>query len=437
LFHARSLPRRRLVLPLLAAAACLLASLAGGCALPGARAEAEGPVTIRYAFWGAIHEIQVWDDLVRAFEARQDRVRVKLEHIAGLAYHPKLLAMTVGRCAPDVMMTDDEPFPELAENGLFEDLGPWLDRDPEIRRGDYYPQFFDAWVHKGKPYAIPHQGHVLLLYYNRALLRSAGLPEPPDDWDWDLFLEYARRTTRDLDGNGRSDQFGIMRPVSFYHSLPWIWAAGADTLDDSMTRCVLNTPEGVLGLRFCQDLTFKHRVTPLVTELPGMAPENAFLNGRVAMVVHGPWWLRNCRREPGLEWDVAHMPRGPAGRFTRATCEGLSMSVQSRHKEAAWEWIRFVVGEEGQRIIAAFDRGLPAYRAIAEEMFPKPETREREERFLEAMEYARVQKIPVEFGENNVVITREWDLMLLGNQTPEETARNIERGIDKIMAGPQ
>jgi len=113
------------------------------------------------------------------------------------------------------------------------------------------------------------------------------------------------------------------------------------------------------------------------------------------------------------------------------------MSAGSRHKEAAWEWIRFVTGEEGQRIIAGFNRGMPARRALAEELFPKPNTPQHEERFLEAMRYARVQRIPVRFGENNVAITREWDLMLLGKRTPEQVAANIQRDVDRIMAQPE
>ena len=426
--------RQALLLPLTGLAASL--APLGGCGTAPVLS-ADGPVTIRYAYWGALYEVQVWDKLVRRFHARQNRVRVKLEHIAGLAYHPKLLAMAVGRCAPDVMACDDEPFPELAEAGIFEDLGPWIARDPTIQPEQFYPQFLQAWVHRGRSYALPYLGHSLLIYYNKAHLRSAGLPEPPPDWDWDDFMRYAKALTRDLDGDGRTDRFGFMRPFSLYYSLPWIWGAGGNYFDTSLTQCTLNTPEARRGIQFCYDLIHRARVTPLMTELPGMALENMFLTGSVSMVIHGAWWLQNCRREPGLEWDVQHFPRGPERRATRTTCEAMAMSADSPHKEEAWEWIRFVAGPEGQEIIARSERGLPAIRSIAERVFPKPETAQHEERFLEAMEYARFQRIPVQFGENNVVITREWDLMLLGQRSVEQVAANTERDVNKIMAEPR
>src|SRR6185436_2514873 len=91
---------------LYAVGASLALAGASGCS-SRAGAEAGRPVTIRYAFWGQVYEIRVWEELARRFHARQDRIRVKLEHISGQAYHPKLLAMAVGRCSPDVMAVDD------------------------------------------------------------------------------------------------------------------------------------------------------------------------------------------------------------------------------------------------------------------------------------------------------------------------------------------
>jgi multiple sugar transport system substrate-binding protein len=415
-------------------ALALLALATSGCS---SSASADRPVTIRYAFWGAFYEMRIWKELARRFEERQDRIRIKLEHIPQTAYHPKLLAMHVGRCSPDVMAVDDEPFPELADNGIFEDLGPWIERDPAIDPAAFYPQFLQAWSYRGKQYALPYDGHDLIIYYNKAHLRSAGLPEPPADWTWDDYLRYARKLTRDLDGDGRTDQYGVMRPYNLYHSLPWVWSAGGNEFDPQITRWALNTPEGLRGIRFCYDIVHKERIAPRLSDLPGMTPENMFLTGGVSMVIHGPWWLQMCRKAQGLEWDVQHLPIGPKGRATRTTCEGLAISASSRQKEAAWEWIRFALGEEGQTVFAQYERGMPSVRSVAERVFPNPKTPQHEERFLEAMRYARCQRIPVQYKRNDSVIVREWELMLLGHRTPEQLAANLESGVNKIMAEPR
>jgi multiple sugar transport system substrate-binding protein len=425
---------RPLILIPLAAAVVLLVS-AGGCARPAA--SAGGPVTIRYTYWGNLYEVKVWDTLARRFNSMQSRVRVKLEHVAGMQYHPKILAMAIGRCAPDVMACDDEPFPELADDGIFEDLGPWMARDAGFDPAAYYPQFFQPWIYRGNSYAIPYLGHCLVVYYNKAHLRAAGLPEPAKDWTWEDFLRYTKALTRDLDGDGKIDRFGFMRPFNFYHSLPWFWSAGGNELEPDLKHCRLSTAEGLTGIRWCYDLVHKHHVTPLMTELPGMPLENMFLTGRISMLIHGAWWLTNCRREPGLEWDVQLVPHGPNGPVTRATCEAIAMSASSKHKAEAWEWIRFVVGPEGQKIIAGSERGMPAMKAVCERLFPKPETPQHEERFLEMMKTARSQRIPLTFVQNMTVINREWDLMLLGHRTPEQLAANVDREVNRIMAEPR
>ena len=412
----------------LAALALFVFSLQG-CSRSDARPD--GRVVIRYAYWGDIEDVRVWEELARRFNARQSGIHVKLEHIAGQAYHPKLMAMTVGGNPPDTMAADDEPFPELANNGLFEDLSTWVERDLSVREADFYPQFREAWRFKGRLYSLPYVGFCLLMFYNREMVRSVGLRPPPDDWTWDDFTRYAKALTRDLNGDQKIDEFGYMR-TNFFYALPWIWGAGGNELNPDMTRCLLNTPEAKQGFQFAHDLTHKHHVTPLLSELPGMPLETMFLTGKVAMVMNSPWWVRRCRQSQALDWDVAHMPAGPKGQLTRTTCEGISMSRMSRHKAEAWQWIKFVVSDEGQEVISAYERGMPAVRRVAERVYPRPDTSQHEERFLEAMDYARIQRIGVKWGENNVVINREWDMMMLGMRTPDQVAESITRQVNQI-----
>src|SRR4029079_15245831 len=105
-----------------------------------------GPTTIRFSFWGMVQDARVWQELAQRFHDRQHHIRVKLEHITGQSYHPKLFAMTVGRCAPDVMATDDEPFRFLSDNGAYEDLTPYLPDAPTLTRSAFYAPAYDTYT---------------------------------------------------------------------------------------------------------------------------------------------------------------------------------------------------------------------------------------------------------------------------------------------------
>src|SRR5262249_57487264 len=119
------------------------------------QAVAGGPVVIRSSFWGMAQDARVWQELARRFNARQHRIRVQLEHITGQDYHAKLLAMTVGRCAPDVMASDDEPFRNLAINGVFEDLNPYLAQDKDCALKNFYPAFSATFLVAAHHSALP------------------------------------------------------------------------------------------------------------------------------------------------------------------------------------------------------------------------------------------------------------------------------------------
>jgi multiple sugar transport system substrate-binding protein len=416
-------------------AAVLLASVAlCGCI----RTFAAQPrvVTIRSSFWGDVADIQVWEELARRFNARQPRIRVKLEHIAGQDYNAKLMAMAVGHCAPDVMASDDEPFQGLAANGLFEDLTPYLARDPSIRLADFYAPFRETFEHHGLPYGLPYIGHCLLIFYNRDHRRAAGLPPDPNpDWTWEEFTRDAVTLTRDLDGDGHIDQFGFNRN-SWFYCLQWIWSAGGRDMDPAKTRYLFDTPEARRGFQFHWDHMHKYHVCPLVSDLPNMTWDSMFLTGKVSMFFTGSWWLSHCREAKNMDWDVAPMPRGPARRATRTTTEAITLSPASPHKKEAWEWIKFVLSDEGQPLFAQYGRGIPAVRRVALKSFARPETPQHEERFLEAMDhYAQRSSIHDRWRETAQVFDREWDRVELGQETIDDFVRIVVPEANAIVRG--
>jgi multiple sugar transport system substrate-binding protein len=413
----------------------LLAALPlSGCV----RTEAREPdvVTIRSSFWGSVEDIQVWEELARRFNRRQHRIRVKLEHIAGQDYNSKLMAMAVGRCAPDVMASDDEPFQYLASNGLFADLTPFLARDPALKLTDFYPPFAKTFEHRGRQYGLPYIGHCLLIFYNRDHRRAAGLPPDPDpNWTWDQFTRDAIALTRDLDGDGRIDQFGFNRN-SWFYCLQWIWAAGGSDMDPGMTHYLFDTPAGRRGFQFHYDHMHRYHVCPMVSDLPDMTWDSMFLTGKVSMFFTGSWWLAHCREAKNIDWDIAPMPRGPVCRSTRTTTEALTISPATRHPREAWEWVKFVMGDDGQPVFAQQGRGIPSVRRIALKTFARPDTPQHEERFLEAMDhYARRSSIHDHWLESARVFDREWDRVMLGQENVDTFVKRVVPEADAIVRG--
>src|SRR5262249_32434584 len=150
---------------------------------------------------------------------------------------------TVGHCAPDVMAADDEPFRGLASKGVYEDLTSYVKSDPDFKLHELYPAFPDIFVINRRYYGLTLEANCLMIYYNSGhSLTAWRSTAPKPDWTWDDFNHDAIALTRDLDGDGRIDQFGFNR-LSWYYCLEWVWSAGGTDMDPQMTHYTLDTPE--------------------------------------------------------------------------------------------------------------------------------------------------------------------------------------------------
>jgi multiple sugar transport system substrate-binding protein len=416
----------------------LLALFNAGALLTGCvRGQADSRTEVRFCFFGNYEEWQLWRLVAAEFEALNPDIRMKLLYWPGQNYEDKVKLVMAAGSAPDVLSVQDEPFPAYSELNQFEDLGPYLERHGE----EYRPELFfdtalETFQYQGRQYAVPWNGGQLMVYYNRTLFREAGLPDPPPkDWTIEDFTEYMKRLTHDFNGNGRIDQFGYeINSHWMYALIPYLWIFGTDIINPEMTHATLNTPEGVAALQWLRDLRYKYRVAPTTAEFTG-AGGAIFMTGKLGMEINGPWRLP-FMRETDVDWDVWHMPIGPTGeRWTRGTWDGLAIYRRSQVKEEAWRFIRFATGTRGQRLVAETGRAIPPRKSEAySDGFIRPDTPQHEERFLEGMEYFRTQHLPLKWAEMHVVLAREFEALLAPDGDAAETARILERDINRILA---
>jgi multiple sugar transport system substrate-binding protein len=400
-------------------------------------ARADTRTEVRFCFFGGYEEWRLWQRIGAAFEAENPDIRMKLLYWPGANYEDKVKLVMAAGTAPDVMSAQDEPLPNYAELGQFEELTPYLKRAGEGWSAEkFFPTAFPAFQYQGGQYAIPWNGGQLMVYYNRELFRRAGLPDPPPkDWTIRQFTEYAVKLTRDENGDGRIDQFGYEINGNWMYSLiPYLWIFGTDIIDPTMTRCTLNNEQGIAAMQWLRDLRYKYRAAPQAAEFTG-AGGAIFMTGKLGMEINGPWRLP-FMRETEVDWDIWHVPVGPGGeRWTRGTWDGLAMYRQSRVKEEAWRFILFATGETGQQMVAEAGRAVPPRQSAAHSpAFLRPDTPQHEERFLEGMSYFRTQRIPLKWAEMNVILSRETEAFLSRDGDVRAAARAMETEINKVLA---
>jgi multiple sugar transport system substrate-binding protein len=203
------------------------------------------------------------------------------------------------------------------------------------------------------------------MFVNLDILRRAGVAPPPHDrpLTWDEAVAFWKRLTRDLDGDGRIDQWG-----TFGLNLESaVWSNGGDFLSADERRFTLaDDPRAVEAVDWLVGLQTRERVSPKERQQQSIPVDTMFLTGRLATFIGGRWMVPQFRLAP-FRWDVVPLPVSPRTHLQAgwSGSVGLAVSSSCRYPEAAWRLVEFLGGPEGQAAQARTGFQIPSQRWLA------------------------------------------------------------------------
>jgi len=309
------------------------------------------------ASWGSQEEIQAYQQVLRLFQERNPGIQVEYINIPSNEYLAKITAMMAAGTPPDVFFLNNIDFPGMASRGVLRPLDPFLKRD-RYPTGDIFPGILKAFQWEGVQYGLPRDVSNLVVFYNRNLLRKAGLPDPRPDWTWEDFLRYAKALT--LEKDGRRVQWGVSFQTFYLFWQPWVWSAGGRFYSPDHSKFLLNSPASLEGLQFYLDLRYKHRVAPTPEEAQDRGAFTMFLNGQTGMIVDGRWRVPTLKARAKFDFDVVPFPRGKAGSIVDIDGSGWVMAAGTKNPEAAWKLLSFLAGPEASQAFTKTGLIIPA-----------------------------------------------------------------------------
>ncbi len=332
-----------------------------------------GRTVIRYwEKWTGV-EAQAMQRLVDRFNATagaEQNIWVEYNAVSGI--EQRLLIATAGGDPPDVAGLFDYLVPQFADQGALMRLDDAV-AEAGIELGAFKPIFLRIGRYGGRLYALPSTPYTIALYYNRELMRRAGLdPERPPRTVAELGA-YARRLTC-RDGRGKIVQMGFTTSPAMLGWWHWIWPVFFDaTLWDGARYRVDSGParaayrwiadrRRALGVQACLEF----EATAGAIE----GAQNPFLSERLAMVFQGPWmsnWIRRYR--PALDYGVAPFPSVTRDRRNNfVSTDVFVIPTGSPHPRAAMAFLRFVLRQDNLEAlcsahckISPFRRPLPGF----------------------------------------------------------------------------
>jgi len=391
--------------------------------------QASAPAPIRFMVFGDPAEVAAFQKLVDAFERAHPNQPVKLNSIPSQSdYRTRLAADFAAGTPADVVLINYRRFATFAARGALEPLGPYLQTSSIIDVSDFYPQAIEAFTYNGQIVCIPQNISSLVIYYNRDLFDAAGVAYPADNWTWDGFLAAARSLTRDLDGDGAIDQYGLGIEPELIRLAPFVWQNGGTLVDNvnAPTTFTLGAGPDLEAFQWFVDLQVKWRVVPAAVEAQAEDNESRFLNGRTAMYFNSRRGVPTYREAAKFDWDVASLPVH-AYQASVLHSDAYCVPASVKNKEAVWRFVEFANSVEGQTIVAETGRTVPSLVEVAESpVFLSPdEPPAHSDVFLRAVPILVHLPILSTWPEIEELANNEIERAFYGQITVEEAARTL------------
>jgi maltose-binding protein MalE len=274
--------------------------------------------------------------------------------------------------------------------------------------------------YKGHLYQLADKlGNHLTLIYNKDML-----PSPPTT-DVEL-IESGKSLTKDLDGDGRTDQYGLAwNYTEPYFFIPFMTGFGGWVLTDKGYP-TLDSKGTINGLKFIQDLRDKYKIIP--NEADYNIADALFKDGKSAMIINGDWSWSGYRKA-GINFGVAPLPRiSSTGLWCapmvspRGFC--MNSSVASDKEALVIELLKFLMQPDNQLRAAQELWSMPTRKQVVQSEF----VRTNEILHNSALQIERGRLLPM-VPELRAI----WDAMrpsyqavLGGSKTPEQAANDMQ-----------
>jgi multiple sugar transport system substrate-binding protein len=154
------------------------------------------------------------------------------------------------------------------------------------------------------------------LFYNKRIFQDAGIPTPTElqkegKWNWDTFVDSAKKLTIDKGGSGKIDQWGLTGSAQEL-AKHLIHSNNGLIFDEATTKVTLDSPEAMEALEMLNKLFNEYKVVKLDEGNDWEDPARFFREGKVAMYPGGLWEVPNrFQNQMEDEYAFVPFPKGP------------------------------------------------------------------------------------------------------------------------------
>lgn len=386
--------------------------------------------TITLTFWHIYNETSPENEmlvgtLIPMFEAKHPNIKIQPLSVPYEDFRRKLITAISGGVAPDLIRSDIIWVPELADMGALEALDESM-TDFTDYQSAVFPGPLSTNLWNGHYYGLPLDTNTKVWLYNKEMYDAAGIQAPPKEISEILDSCKAIKKTN-------PDAYFFATDGTFaWTVLPWIWSMGGDILDPKMTTAsgYLNGPKTVAAYELWLKMYEDGCMSPLVLG-SGVDVWTGFAQNMYASLDNGPWTFPIIQSQfPEKQINFSLFPSGEGGSIDVVGGEDINLLTQSKHKEEAIEFIRFLLSPEYQLKMAEVGQ-IPVLLDVANSDIMKNHAYY--PIFMEQLKTARSRPAHPKWTQMDQIITDAGQLILRKEMTPQQALDEATAKIDALL----
>ncbi|MDE7331858.1 MAG: sugar ABC transporter substrate-binding protein [Lachnospiraceae bacterium] len=311
-------------------------------------------ITLKWAIWDK-DITPYWQAIKDTYEASHENVTIEMTDLGSTDYMTVLATELSGSGSEfDVVTIKDVPgYATLVSKNTLEPLDSYI-ADAGIDLAQYGGVDKQVTV-DGSLYELPFRNDFWVVFYNKDIFDNAGVAYPTNDMTFEEYDALAKQVT--------DTTYGAQVYGTHYHT--WRSAVqlfgvldGQHSILDGQYDFFTPYYEMVLGQ---EDEQVCRNYADLSAE--GLHYSAAFSGGDVAMLNMGSWFIstmianiQSGEYDASLcgNWGMVKYPHaeGVEAGSTLGTITGLAVTSVSDQKDAAFEFVKWVSGEEGAKVMA-------------------------------------------------------------------------------------
>jgi multiple sugar transport system substrate-binding protein len=336
----------------------------------------------------SVHEKAAYQAAADEFSKKNPSIKAKVEAMPGSETDvAKLMTAVRSGAGPDLAVIDRFTVAQRAAAGLLTDLTPLIKKEGKDLSQEYAEAPWQEVIYQSKVYALPTETDARVLFYNKKILRDAGIdlgefdpargPISPD-----RFKEIASKLNQ-TDASGAYTRIGFVPWLEQGWGYTWGYAFGGNFFDFKNCKVTADDPGVVKGYQFLYDWAkaLDPQKARTFVDTYWQWPSNGtlpdaqmpFYTGKVAFIIDGNWLFAIMKDvAPNLEYGVTYIPapNGLKTSWSGGWC--VVIPKGSKNAEAAYQLLRYLTGENGQNLLIKQASSLPTLKSLQQrkDLFP-------------------------------------------------------------------